>query len=187
MKVNRKCNYCGKDYYCCLSCIAKNSWKNVCCSVECFNKLTGRVRPQELKDGDLMSTLLRAELTNHKTISIVGYDIELGRFDCTDGVTRTFEDFICFYIPSSELKEIKEFYESKVKEAGRAKVSARQTKKKETSEEVATAPVEGEQTTEPSVESPTEVSVESTVNEFTESTVNKFTESTVNKFTDLNE
>ena len=49
---------------------------------------------------------IRAGLTNGKTITIYGYDLELGKFDCVDGVTRSFEDFAYFIIPSEEFQAI---------------------------------------------------------------------------------
>ena len=49
---------------------------------------------------------IRAGLTNGKTITIHGYDLELGKFDCVDGVTRSFEDFAYFIIPSEEFQAI---------------------------------------------------------------------------------
>lgn len=53
-------------------------------------------------------TLLRAGLTNGKTIDIVGYDIMLGKFDCSDNTTKVFDDFEYFIMPKDELKEIGE-------------------------------------------------------------------------------
>lgn len=66
------------------------------------------VNPQEINKevGDRMATVLRAGLKDNGTIDIVGYDLELGKFDCSDKKTRTLEDFEYFIIPREELKEI---------------------------------------------------------------------------------
>ena len=119
MLKNRKCNYCGQEYYCCKSCISIHSWKNVCCSVQCFEKmiLEGKiVEPQRINEKEVISlkTLLRAGLLNKDTIDIVGYDLDLGKFDCSDGKTRTYEDFSYFIVPKNEMKEIVSFFESKI-------------------------------------------------------------------------
>ena len=53
-----------------------------------------------------MKTSLRAGLKNGRTITITGYDLELGKFDCSDGTSKVFEDFEYFIIPVSEMKEI---------------------------------------------------------------------------------
>lgn len=57
---------------------------------------------------------IRAGLTNGDTITINGYDLELGKFDCTDGLTRSFEDFSYFIIPSAEFKMIGEKLNAKI-------------------------------------------------------------------------
>ena len=38
-KANRKCFNCGASYYACSACIGIRSWKNVCCSVECYREM----------------------------------------------------------------------------------------------------------------------------------------------------
>lgn len=48
--------------------------------------------------------ILRAGLKNQKTIDIVGYDLELGKFDCSNGETKTFDDFSYFIVPVEEMK-----------------------------------------------------------------------------------
>ena len=137
MVKNRKCNYCGREYYCCKSCISINSWKNVCCSVECFRKMMqeGKTNmPQEINkekgEKTMATTLLRAGLTNKDTIDIVGYDLELGKFDCSDGKTRVYEDFSYFIVPKNEMKEIVSYFEEKVKKLENERQS-KQNKKKE--------------------------------------------------------
>lgn len=116
MVKNRKCNYCGKEYYCCKSCISINSWKNVCCSVQCYRDMiqSGIIKmPQEInrEKGENMAVVLRAGLTDKSTIDITGYDLELGKFDCTDGKTRVYDDFMYFIVPKDEMKEIVESFE----------------------------------------------------------------------------
>ena len=48
--------------------------------------------------------LLRAGLKNKKTIDIVGYDLEQGKFDCSNGETRTFDDVAYFIVPVKEMQ-----------------------------------------------------------------------------------
>ena len=91
MLKNRKCNYCGREYYCCKSCISINSWKNVCCSIDCYRYMiqNGNINmPQEIKnkEGEVMKTLLRAALNNKDTADIIGYDL-VNLTDGGDGVT----------------------------------------------------------------------------------------------------
>lgn len=110
MLLNRKCNYCGNEYYICRACISINSWKNVCCSRECFinmQSLDG-VRPIILENGDknMTKTILRAELKDGKTYDIIGYDVDLGRFDCDGGRTLTYDEVKFFYITPEVLKDM---------------------------------------------------------------------------------
>lgn len=97
MTANRKCNYCGSSYYICRSCIkAGNAWKNVCCSKECFiqlSKIYSNVRPIVVKESGMKQVLLRGVLKNGMTVDVIGYDLDLGRFDCTDGKTYVYDDF----------------------------------------------------------------------------------------------
>ena len=54
-----------------------------------------------------MKVLLRGKLFEEdRIVDIVGYDLELGKFDCHDGVTRTPDDFRYFIIPTNEMKNI---------------------------------------------------------------------------------
>lgn len=48
--------------------------------------------------------LLRAGLKNKRTIDIVGYDLEQGKFDCSNGETKTFDDFAYFIVPVKEMQ-----------------------------------------------------------------------------------
>ena len=114
MLLNRKCNFCGSEYYICRSCIkAGNAWKNVCCSKECFiNMMKSNPDLQNIqvkKSGgnvNMKKTLLRGELNNGLTVDITGYDIGLYKFDSTDGKTYHIDDFKFLYVPSKEIKEI---------------------------------------------------------------------------------
>ena len=69
-----------------------------------------------------MRTLLRAGLKNKDTIDITGYDLELGKFDCSDNKTRAYEDFSYFIVPVGEMIEIVSFFENKIKKAEEEKV-----------------------------------------------------------------
>lgn len=53
-----------------------------------------------------MASVLRGAFLNDKTIDITGYDLELDKFDCSDGFTRSTKDFKYFVIPADEMKEI---------------------------------------------------------------------------------
>lgn len=108
--INRKCNFCGKEYYVCRTCERQNSWKNICCSRQCYRKLLAQntsisLVPQKM-NLEVKNMNIRAGLINGKTITISGYDLELGKFDCLDGATRSFEDFAYFIIPSEEFQSI---------------------------------------------------------------------------------
>ena len=90
-------------------CIKINSWKNFCCSRECYRQMIAKQRetsPIIVQGSENMQTILRAGLKTGLTISITGYDLELGRFDCSDGTTRSFDDFEYFILPVNELKDI---------------------------------------------------------------------------------
>lgn len=81
--------------------------------------------PQK-KDTEVKNMNIRAGLTNGNTITITGYDLELGKFDCTDGLTRGFDEFSYFIIPSEEFKSIGERLNEKIEKpvkpaSGRAK------------------------------------------------------------------
>ena len=76
----------------------------------------------------MKKVLLRAELKSGKTIDIVGYDVDLGKFDCSNDKTITYDDVKIFYVPSEELKEMI----SKIKSDTKNKVEtiAKKTSKK---------------------------------------------------------
>lgn len=54
----------------------------------------------------MSKTILRAELKDGKTYDIIGYDVDLGRFDCDGGRTLTYDDVKFFYITPDVLKDI---------------------------------------------------------------------------------
>ena len=115
--INRKCNFCGKEYYVCKSCERQNSWKNICCSRLCYRNLLQQENasfvPQKMSLG-VNTMKIRAGLTNGNTITINGYDLELGKFDCTESLTRSFEDFSYFIVPSAEFKMISKRLDDKI-------------------------------------------------------------------------
>lgn len=121
MMPNRVCAYCGDKYYVCRSCISIHSVKNVCCSVACYRHLIesgDSLRPKVYESGvSKMATVLRAGLTDGKTIDIQGYDLEMGKFDCSDNRTRTFTDFQYFIVPSNEFADIAERLKAMIEEA----------------------------------------------------------------------
>lgn len=113
-KYNRKCLYCGSPYYACRACIDINSWKNVCCSVECYRKMCKQIERKEMKPvpenvGEIKNMyIILKELYNNKEIKkeVTGYDLTLGRIDCSDGKTYTDKDIDHFEISLEELREI---------------------------------------------------------------------------------
>ena len=109
IRANRKCAYCGEEYYCCKSCISNKSWKNICCSIKCFRKLSEKkdfIEPIKKEIVDIDSSCLYGYTKDKKIIDITGYDLELGKFDCADNITRTFDEFEKFIISKDELKNI---------------------------------------------------------------------------------
>lgn len=109
IRANRKCAYCGEEYYCCKSCISNKSWKNICCSVKCFRKLSEKkdfIEPIKKEIVDIDSSCLYGYTKDKKIIDIIGYDLELGKFDCADNITRTFDEFEKFIISKEEFKNI---------------------------------------------------------------------------------
>ena len=51
-----------------------------------------------------MGVLKAALKKNGRTIDIVGYDLDLGKFDCSDGSTKTLEEFDYFIVSASEME-----------------------------------------------------------------------------------
>lgn len=104
-KYNRKCFYCGQPYYCCSSCVSINSWKNTHCSTECFIKSQEEnlpnIKPVVIDKGEVF--MKAAIKRNGKTINITGYDLELGKFDCSDDKTRVLDDFEYFIVTAEEM------------------------------------------------------------------------------------
>lgn len=138
MIMNRKCNYCGNEYYICRSCIrAGNAWKNVCCSRECFIDLMETMDTNESvnpiitnKENDMKTVMLRGELKSGLTVDVTGCDFDLGRFDCTDGKTYVYEDFKFFYITPERIKEIISTIKHQTETKTKA-INQKQTKKAE--------------------------------------------------------
>lgn len=136
MKHNRICAYCGRSYYVCLACVSVGSYKNSYCSEDCFRKSimnNGNLQPVII-EGEKIKTLLRGKLANSDIfVDIIGYDLELGKFDCHDGVTRTPDDFRYFVVPCNEMKEINK-YVSELNEM-KSKTSNRTSTQKKTGTE----------------------------------------------------
>lgn len=80
-----------------------------------------------------MKTLLRGKLAGTDIfVDIIGYDLELGKFDCHDGVTRTPDDFRYFVIPCDEMKTINKYVSELNEKKARTSSRAPITKKTET-------------------------------------------------------
>lgn len=116
MVYNRECAYCGSKYYACNNCVKKNSWKTICCCRECYQKLAkeNEKMVQKIIGVNAMNTLMRIVLNSGIVVDIVGYDLEMGRFDAKDGTTYKFEDIKNFTISSDEMKEISDRLASKI-------------------------------------------------------------------------
>lgn len=50
---NHECRNCFKKYYVCNDCERKNSWKTVCCSVECYDAYTQKVIRSRIKKAEV--------------------------------------------------------------------------------------------------------------------------------------
>lgn len=144
MLLNRKCNYCGNEYYVCRACTRNSHWKNVCCSRECFIALENLegIRPIILENGEntMPKILLRAELKDGKTYDIIGYDVDLGRFDCDGGRTLTYDDIKFFYVTPEVLQDI--VGTVKVQTATKTKATAKKTEVKTDAHTDAEKPVD---------------------------------------------
>lgn len=111
-KTNRKCLNCGEDYYVCKNCVSIHSWKNICCSPECFREYMSKTNaPTEAIETNTwedikLSVIMRGCLNDGKTIDIVAYDPDLGKIDCTDEITKVTSDFRYFIVPVDEMQEI---------------------------------------------------------------------------------
>lgn len=67
------------------------------------------VRPIQINGGDTMQrVVLRGQLKSGFTVDVIGYDIDLGKFDTFDNKTYVLDDFSFFYITPKELKEVAE-------------------------------------------------------------------------------
>lgn len=104
--VNRKCNNCGKEYYVCYSCQKMNSWKNVCCSRQCYRQYIKKMeneKPIEISKGNVDGMF---GILNDKKIKIIGYDLELNKYDGEDGKTYKLDDFDKIEISVEEFKKV---------------------------------------------------------------------------------
>lgn len=106
-KANRKCFNCGVSYYACSACIGIHSWKNVCCSVECYREMLKKdvynPLPIEQNIGEVKN--MYVVLRNKNKYEVVGYDISLGRIDANNGETYTENEIDHLEISIEELKE----------------------------------------------------------------------------------
>ncbi len=72
-----------------------------------MSKTQDIVKPIELnKEATMKEVLLRGKIHGGQTVDIVGYDLDLGRFDCTNGKTYLFNDFECLYMTGDNLEDI---------------------------------------------------------------------------------
>lgn len=110
-KANRKCFNCGNSYYACSACIGIKSWKNVCCSVECYRELFKREiynpEPIEQDIGDIKN--MYVVLKDNTKFMVTGYDIPLGKIDADNGKTYTEDDINHLEISIDELKEVAKY------------------------------------------------------------------------------
>ena len=67
------------------------------------NKKDDIVIPQVINEG---STSMSAKLKDGKNVNISGYDLQLNRFDCDDGITRTVNDFSEFTLSEEEMQSV---------------------------------------------------------------------------------
>lgn len=108
-KANRVCQNCGRAYYVCMSCVKANSYKNLCCSFECFRHLIESrksknvITPITINKGRIN---MQGVLYNNDIIEILGYDLENNKFDCADQQTRTGYEFKNFILDLYELRAI---------------------------------------------------------------------------------
>lgn len=110
-KANRKCSYCDKEYYVCFSCVDIHSWKHIACSPECYRKIMAQDKPVKAKvlkqsDKEEIKVLLTVKTKSNERKNIIGYDFELGRFDCEDKTTLLFKDIKEFVVPCDEMKKL---------------------------------------------------------------------------------
>ena len=106
-KANRICRYCGRPYYVCSTCLKAGSYKNVCCSFECFRDLINRgeqdLTPIKINKGVIA---MQGVFYNGAIVNILGYDLENNKFDCDDRQTHTGYEFKNFILDLRELRAI---------------------------------------------------------------------------------
>ena len=62
-------------------------------------------------DDTSTDVLMRGRLHDFGYVDIIGYSLEFGKFDCSDGITRELDDFDLVQISRNEMKEICEKFE----------------------------------------------------------------------------
>ena len=67
------------------------------------NKKDDIVMPQVINEG---STSMSAKWKDGKNGNISCYDLQLNRFDCDDGITRTVNDFSEFTLSEEEMRSV---------------------------------------------------------------------------------
>lgn len=114
MKYNRVCMYCGNKYYVCNHCVEINSWKNSCCSRDCYRQLimgNKLIKDNKIEDG---SANMKVVFPDRSIRNVVGYDLQLGRFDLEGGLTITVEDADHFIIDKDEMADIIDFIKENI-------------------------------------------------------------------------
>ena len=110
-KANRKCFNCGASYYACSACIGIRSWKNVCCSVECYREMFKKdiydPDPIEQDIGEIKD--MYVVLKDNNKFTVTGYDIPLGRIDAENGQTYTENEIDHLEISIDELQEVAKY------------------------------------------------------------------------------
>lgn len=110
-RANRKCHNCGSTYYACSACIGIRSWKNICCSVECYRELFKKEiydpDPIEQNIGEVKN--MYVILKNNNKFEVIGYDIPLGKIDANNGITYTEEDIDHIEVSVAELKDVAKY------------------------------------------------------------------------------
>lgn len=94
---NRKCANCGKPI---LGCNCKESWKNLACSIKCFQEFMSKQEGEES-----MAVLLRIENKKFQTDDIVEYDLSKMEFKSTIK-TYKIEDINAFIVPAKEMMKL---------------------------------------------------------------------------------
>ena len=107
-KANRECVNCGTPYYACSACIDIRSWKNVCCSVECYRAMfaKGVFNPDPIEQNIGEVKDMYVVLKDNNKYEVTGYDIPLGRIDAENGETYTEKDIDHLELTIEELQDV---------------------------------------------------------------------------------